>query len=79
MGSIRTFDLKEIKDNCNTSVFVETGTLHGDGIDYALEYGFDSLYSIEIDQTLYTKALAKYIDNTNVNILKGSSSDAHRS
>ena len=75
MGSIRTFDLGEIKENCNISTFVETGTLHGDGVDYALQYKFDTVYSIEIDQTLYTKALAKYINNDNVNILKGSSSD----
>ena len=75
MGSIRTFDLKQIRQNCNITTFVETGTLYGEGVDCALEYGFDKVFSIEFDDNLFTTASSKYINNDSVTILKGSSSD----
>jgi hypothetical protein len=75
MGTIRSFDLDEIQANCDTKIFVETGTLRGDGVDYALQYDFDKIYSIEIDDELYDQARIKYQHNDNVEILKGSSSE----
>jgi hypothetical protein len=75
MGSIRTFDLNEIKNKCNISTFIETGTLYGDGVDYALEYDFDRVYSIEINKELYSRASAKYANKDKVEIIEGSSSD----
>jgi hypothetical protein len=75
MGTIRLFDLDEIQSNCDTKIFVETGTLRGDGVDYALQYDFDKIYSIEIDDELYDQARIKYQHNDSVEILKGSSSD----
>ena len=69
MGTIRVFDISEIQANCNTRVFVETGTLHGDGVDYALQHNFDKIYSIEIDDELYDHCCEKYSLNENVSIL----------
>lgn len=39
---------KEILKEIKTNIFVETGTLEGDGIAYALELGFHKITSIDI-------------------------------
>ena len=75
MGTIRVFDIDDIQANCDTRVFIETGTLHGDGVDYALQHNFDKIYSIEIDDELYVQACVKYAQNETVSILNGSSSE----
>ena len=59
MGSIRTFDIAQIKDKANIKTFIETGTLWGNGVDYALESGFDKIISIEINSQLAEKAKDK--------------------
>jgi hypothetical protein len=75
MGSIRTFDLKNIAQAKNITTFIETGTLYGDGVDYALECGFEKIISIEINETLYQQAKNKYATNPRVQILLGNSPD----
>jgi len=74
MGSIRSFDIAEIKQRTGISTFVETGTLYGDGVDYALSCGFDRVISIEIEPKLVVKAEQKYKDNNKVEIVHGDSS-----
>ena len=74
MGTIRRFDLQEIKDKYNSKVFVETGTMYGDGVDYALQYSFDKIISIEIESSIHKTAVKKYKDNDTVNIVLGDSS-----
>jgi len=73
MGTIRKFNLKEIKEKTGINVFVETGTLYGDGTDYALDAGFKKIISIEIDKSLAEQAKAKYKHNSNVEIVEGNS------
>lgn len=75
MGSIRKFNITEIKDRLKLKVFVETGTLYGDGVDYALEAKFDKIISIEIDKTLAKKAKEKYSSYSQVEIIEGNSAD----
>jgi len=74
MGTIRRFDLQEIIDKYDSKVFVETGTLYGDGVDYALGYSFEKVISIEIEPELYEKAIKKYKGNDRVEIILGDSS-----
>jgi len=76
MGTIRRFDLQEIKDKYNSKVFVETGTMYGDGVDYALQYNFDKIISIEIEPSIHKTAVKKYNNNNNVDIVLGDSSKA---
>jgi hypothetical protein len=75
MGSIRSFDIKNIRDKRSIHTFIETGTLYGDGVDYAIDSGFKRIISIEINEELVKKAKIKYANNSNVEILLGNSPD----
>ena len=75
MGAINRFDLNEIIEETGASYFVETGTLHGDGVDYALHFDFKKIFSIEIIPELAKKAKEKYTSHENVIIVEGNSSD----
>jgi len=59
MGELYLHDLS--KYNCN--IFVETGTGKGTGIEHALKYRFDKLYSIEIHTQLYNECKNKFASN----------------
>lgn len=75
MGSIRKFDIAEIKNKLGLDTFVETGTLYGDGVDYALTANFGKIISIEIDKTLADKAKEKYKSFPQVQIIEGNSAE----
>jgi hypothetical protein len=51
-----------LKDYVNP-VFVETGTYKGEGVQYALDAGFEKIYSIEISQSLYQESCNRFIGN----------------
>ena len=72
MGDLRIFDLNKLKYQFGLTVFVETGTLFGAGVDYALET-FDIVHSIEIDEDLVNQAKEKYKNNDKVTIHQGHS------
>jgi hypothetical protein len=74
MGSIRTFDIKQIKDKLKINTFIETGTLWRHGVDYAIESGFNKIISIEINEDLAEKAKEKYKNDDRVTIICGNSS-----
>jgi hypothetical protein len=75
MGTISYFDLNQYISQYNTQYFFETGTLYGDGVDYALKFPFTKIYSAEIMPELATKAIEKYKNNSKVEILEGHSGD----
>jgi hypothetical protein len=54
-------------------VFVETGTNTGEGIQTALDVGFDRIYSIESDKKLLRQARKRFSGNERVSILQGDS------
>jgi len=72
MGDLKIFNIQEIKNKFNLEVFIETGTLHGDTIEWLLPV-FNELYSIEIDKDLYQKAYNRFINNDKVKIYNGNS------
>ena len=55
------------------SVFIETGTDHGDGVQVALNLGFDKIYSIELSESLYSHCKSRFAGNDNVHLICGSS------
>lgn len=62
---------KEILHELKSQFFVETGTLNGDGISYALEMGFPQVISID---TWYNPAVYdKFSEHKNVILINGDS------
>ena len=55
------------------SVFIETGTASGDGVQVALNLGFDKIYSIELSESLYSHCKSRFAGNDNVHLICGSS------
>lgn len=55
-------------------VFVETGTFKGDGIQRALDDGFDVVYSIELDTALFKHAHDRFQNDHRVCVIRGDSS-----
>ena len=55
-------------------VFVETGTHWGDGVQQALDAGFEEIYSIEISPELHKMAAHRFRANPNVHLLLADSS-----
>jgi len=64
--------IKEYQRRFKLRVFVETGTLAGEMIDAVLGR-FDRIYSIELDDGWYAKAVARFADRPDVTLLHGDS------
>jgi len=54
-------------------VFIETGSYKGHGIQYALNAGFEEIYSIEILPEYFEMCSEKFKGNVNVNLILGNS------
>jgi len=74
MGAINRFNLDELIEKFNLEYFFETGTLRGEGIEYALKSNFKKIFSIEIVEETYNIAANKFKDNKKVKIIYGDSS-----
>ena len=57
MGALKSFNLQELKNKFNLSVFIETGLGWGDGLAEACRFDFRELYSIEISKKVVDKIL----------------------
>ena len=55
------------------SIFIETGTFNGDGVITSLMMGFDKVYSVEYDETLYKVCVNRFSNNKNVLLYKDDS------
>ncbi len=55
-------------------IFIETGAASGDGIQRALDAGFE-VYSIEASPEWFDHCVKRFLGNTNVNMLLGMSVD----
>jgi len=64
--------IKKFANDFNSKIFIETGTYYGITIEKMLPY-FESIYSIEIDQSLYTYNSMFYKNNSAVKIKLGDS------
>lgn len=64
--------IRDIANRSRTRVLVETGTLFGDMIFATLD-SFDRLYSIEVNQQLYDRAVKRFSKYPKVKILLGDS------
>jgi len=62
MGELNQHDLKDYIERYNLTTFVETGTGKAVGLSYALQFDFQKLFSIEINEQLYTENVNKIKD-----------------
>lgn len=60
-------------DDYTAPVFVETGTWRGHGVKRAQAAGFETIYSVEYDKKLYTKACKLFKGQKNVHLFSGES------
>lgn len=51
--------------------FIETGTFEGQGVEYALDVGFDHVRSVDINYASYTDNLVKFNYNPRVQLYHG--------
>jgi hypothetical protein len=64
-------DFKKYKNNC--SIFIETGSELGNGIQTALKAGFETVYSIELDEKFHNHCKERFKDDNRVNLILGDS------
>ena len=62
MGELFIHDLKPYFHENGCNVFVETGTGEGTGLEYALRYPFEKLYSIEYMAQLWEHCTERFKD-----------------
>lgn len=63
----------EIFKKYPNKIFIETGSYLGDGIQQALDAGFEVVISIELSDKYFSISTNRFIDNPKVKILKGDS------
>ncbi len=56
-------------------VFVETGTYEGNTVQKAVDLGFETIYSIEVDPALHAKAVERFAGVPGVHLLCGDTID----
>lgn len=52
-------------------IFVETGTSKGEGLQTAIDFGFDQYYTVEANADVYQKACERFVENDDVELLLG--------
>ena len=57
----------------NNKVFIETGSFKGDGIQRAIDAGFERIISIEYTPSYYDICVERFKENKNVTIIQGDS------
>jgi hypothetical protein len=75
MGSLSRFELDRYRRHYSLTTLFETGTLHGHGVQQALDNGFEFVYSVEIMDEFFDKCVERFSANDNVTLLKGHSAD----
>lgn len=68
-------ELNVLKKYKTSNLFIETGSYLGEGIDVAIESGYDQIYSIELSDHYYNFCLKKFNNNNKIKIIKGCSED----
>jgi len=73
MGQLNTFYLNTYSGS--TTVFIETGTYHGDTVAVAMDFGFQTIHSIEINYQLFKQCQQRFKHNDCIKIHCGDSPD----
>ena len=73
MGSLKFFDLAELKSCHGATTFVETGAGWGHGIEYAQTFDFEKIWSVEIFTDLANKLAGKFAADPRVRLINADS------
>lgn len=76
MSDLRLVGLENYINDCD--VFFETGTYKGGGLDYAMGFNFNKLYSVEIEDQKIPYLTDKYKGSQRVKIFHGTSLGAFK-
>jgi hypothetical protein len=69
------FQINAVKSFLKTHrIYIETGSLHGEGVERALPY-FDLIYTIELDSKLHEAVSKKFASDSKVHCLQGDSKE----
>lgn len=79
MGDISLFDISNVLQKCNLECFCETGTLHGDAVNFISNFPFKQIISIEIVNTLAEAAAKRFEKDERIKIVHGDSSKVLKS
>lgn len=66
-------DLVNYLKNDTHRVFIETGSLHGDGIQLAIRSGYKQIVSIELSPKYYQISFDRFLYNPHVKVIHGDS------
>lgn len=75
MGELNLHNLAEYNQKFNCTQFVETGTAIGVGLQYACNFNFKNLYSIEYVKELYEDCVVKFENDERVKLFNTNSLD----
>jgi len=69
---VKQITVKEYANRYNTNIMVETGTYKGDMV-FAVKNMFDRIYTIELNDVLYSNAVERFSKYRKVSVIKGDS------
>ena len=78
MGNLQRFDIKEAVHKKDIKYFMETGTLHGDALEFVDGLGcetLEELHSVELLDELYEGCVKRFEGRDNIHLHKGMSVD----
>lgn len=73
MGSLTRFKLADYIRDYDLDTLFETGTFRGDGVQYALDAGFEKVYSTEIMSELFAANRERFAGDSRVTLFHGDS------
>ena len=73
MGSLSRFDLSRYREHYGLGAFFETGTCWGDGVQYAVDAGFERIFSVEIMDEFFDASSERFKDLDHITLIKGES------
>jgi len=76
MGQISAFDLQPFINEHQCKIYFETGTGEAISLSYALKYGFEEFYTVDVDENLIKQAQNRILGYRNLHFIHDFSNQA---
>ena len=73
MSELYNINIKEFRDKYDIKNFVETGFYQGTGVSYAIDIGFDEIYSVDIKREYINNGMKKFKEFDNIYLFNNTS------